>query len=131
MVLPLKLQVRYGDLDLMGHVNNCIYLSYFEMARVYYFGELLGTSWDWEKKGVLVAKNEVEYLEPILLNDQPEITMWCETIGNKSFTLGYSIRTGNKLCTKGNTVMVCFDTSINKSIVIPDELVEALQKLKG
>ena len=50
MIAPLKIQVRFSDLDILGHVNNVTYLSYFEMARVYYFKELVGTKWDWQRK---------------------------------------------------------------------------------
>lgn len=45
MIKPVEIQVRFADLDVMGHVNNSVYLSYFEMARVHYFGELLGYNW--------------------------------------------------------------------------------------
>lgn len=130
MIPPLEIQVRYGDLDVMGHVNNCIYFSYFEMARVYYFGKLLGKDWDWKTNGVLVAKNEAEYLEPILLVDQPEIHMWCEKIGSKSFTVAYKIVVGDKICTTGRTIMVCFDAVQNRSIEVPDEMRLVLQEIQ-
>lgn len=130
MIAPLNIQVRYGDLDVMGHVNNCNYLSYFEMARVYYFGQMLGKNWNWQTDGVLVVKNEVEYLAPILLTDQPVIHMWCESIGSKSFGLAYRIMVGDKICTIGKTVMVCFDAFQNKSINVPDQMRIALEKLK-
>jgi acyl-CoA thioester hydrolase len=68
---PLKIQVRFSDLDMLGHVNNVIYLSYFEMARIHYFTALVGAKWDWFNEGVLLVKNNVEYHIPILLHDQP------------------------------------------------------------
>ena len=68
MIAPAKIQVRFSDLDVLGHVNNTIYLSYFEMARVHYFKELLGEGWDWNKFGIVLAKNEVEYFKYIAIN---------------------------------------------------------------
>ena len=82
-VSAAKIQVRFSDLDIMGHVNNSVYLSYFEYARVHYFGQLLGTDWNWKTDGVLLVRNEVEYLRPVLLNDTPEVTVYTEEIGTK------------------------------------------------
>jgi acyl-CoA thioester hydrolase len=62
MTTPARIHVRFSDLDILGHVNNSVYLSYFEIARVHYFGELLGTSWDWKTFTVVLVKNEIEYL---------------------------------------------------------------------
>ena len=52
MISPATIQVRFADLDVMGHVNNSVYLSYFEMTRVHYFKELVGANWDWRNEGV-------------------------------------------------------------------------------
>lgn len=130
MIPPVKIQVRFSDLDVMGHVNNSVYLSYFEYARVYYFGILLGKEWDWNSSGVLLVKNEVEYLIPILLNDTPEITIGLENIGTKSFCLNYEIRVNGKLTTTGKSTLVSFDVKAHKSIEIPEQMKLALLQLK-
>ncbi len=59
MMTPAKIQVRFTDLDVLGHVNNNVYLSYFEMTRVHYFKELLGENWDWRKFGIVLVKNDL------------------------------------------------------------------------
>ena len=97
MIEPAKIQVRFADLDVMGHVNNSVYLSYFEMARVHYFGHLLGYEWDWTKDGVVLVKNEVEYQKPILLKHRPKNTVSLEHIGSKSFTLSYEVFVENEI----------------------------------
>lgn len=130
MIKPAEIQVRFSDLDVMGHVNNSIYLSYFEYTRVHYFGQLLGVDWDWNKNGVLLAKNEVEYLKPVFLSDVPVISMFTETIGTKSFTLSYEVNVNNGLTTKGISTLVCYDATENKTIEIPELLKQVLLKLK-
>lgn len=127
---PAKIQVRFGDLDVMGHVNNSVYLSYFEMARVHYFGELLGKDWNWLEDGVLLVKNEIEYLRPILLNDEPIITVFRDEIGTKSFTLSYEIKVNDVITTIGKSTLVCFNSRINKTQEIPPAMMEALDRLK-
>ncbi len=129
MIAPAKIQVRFSDLDVLGHVNNTIYLSYFEMARVHYFKELLGEGWDWNKFGIVLAKNEVEYYKSVLLNHEPLITIFTEHIGSKSFTLGYELHVNNELFAKGKSVQVCFDASIQQSILVPDQMRMQLERI--
>ncbi len=130
MINPIKIQVRFSDLDVMGHVNNSVYLSYFEMARVALFSPLMGTDWNWQKNGVVLRKNEIEYFSPVLLHQEPEISIYTKNIGNKSFVLEYDLYVNEKLFTTGSSVLVCYD-SINKtSINVPDKMRQVLEGLK-
>jgi len=131
MIEPPEIQIRFADIDVMGHVNNAVYLSYLEYTRVYYFQKLLGMNWDWGKKGVLLIKNEVEYLKPILLNDKPQIEMFIGKTGNKSFTFHYEIRVNSILYTKALSVMVSYDALDKKTIQIPDEMKKSFSLLKN
>jgi acyl-CoA thioester hydrolase len=129
MIEPVKIQVRFSDLDVLGHVNNNIYFSYFELTRVNYFRELLGEHWDWKKFGIVLAKNEVEYVRSVLLNDEPEISMYTEHIGTKSFTLLYELTVKGNVYAKGRSVQVCFDADQEQTIPVPDKMREALVRL--
>lgn len=129
IISPAEIQVRFADLDVLGHVNNAVYLSYFEMTRVHYFKELLGESWDWKKAGVLLVRNEIEYLVPILLHHKPQIRMFLIETGTKSFKLGYEIFIGEVVHTRGLSVMVCYDAVTDKTIPVPIEMKSALEKL--
>ncbi len=130
MIEPARIHVRFSDLDVLGHVNNSIYLSYFEIARVHFFAELLGTDWDWKNNGFILVKNEVEYLKPILLHDVPYVYMYLDHIGEKSFTLSYEIKVGETLHTTGKSVIVSFDSSKHATIPINPVMKEALNQLK-
>ena len=127
---PAKIQVRYVDLDVLGHVNNSVYFSYFEMARVQYFGQVLSKDWDWETNGVILVKNWAEYFKPVLLADQPEITLYVDKIGSKSFDLSYELKVNDVLCTTGGSTMVAFDAKSAKTIEIPGEMRKFLEQLK-
>ncbi|MDA0882981.1 MAG: thioesterase family protein, partial [Bacteroidetes bacterium] len=48
-----EIEVRFRDIDAMGHVNNAVYLSYFEQARIGFFNAIVDDKWDWNKLGVL------------------------------------------------------------------------------
>ena len=131
MIKPAKIQVRFSDLDVLGHVNNSVYLSYFEMARVHYFGQLLGYDWDWRTNGAVLVKNEVEYIQPILLKHQPLIFVSVDEIGTKSYTLSYEIKVEDHIYTHGKSKLVCFDNDQQKSIEIPIKMLEALDRIKS
>lgn len=130
MIEPAAIQVRFADLDVMGHVNNSVYLSYFEMARVHYFGKLLGYNWDWKTDGVLLVKNEVEYIKPILITDRPLVHVTTENIGTKSFTLSYKVMVNEQVYTTGKSTLVCFDGRTNQTVEIPEQMMSALEQMK-
>lgn len=129
MLEPLNIKVRFSDCDMMQHVNNAVYLSYFEEVRIHYFRQLLGTDWDWNREGILLRKNELEYLRPVLLNDPVAITCFLKHIGEKSFTLAYEVRVNGELRTTGTSVLVCFDSKVMRSIPIPEKMREGLNRM--
>lgn len=129
MIDPYKLQVRFSDCDMMQHVNNAIYLNYFEEARIHYFRHLVGIDWDWKKNGVLLRKNELEYLKPVFLNDPVTIEVFLKHVGDKSFTLAYEVKVLGELRTTGTSVLVCYDSVVKTSIPIPARMKEGLNKL--
>lgn len=129
MLDSYRLQVRFSDCDMMQHVNNAVYLNYFEEARIHYFRQMLGIDWDWKKTGVILRKNELEYLKPVFLHEPVEIFVYLKHVGEKSFTLSYEVKVLNEVKTTGSSVLVCYD-SVNKcSIPIPQRMKEALGKL--
>ena len=130
MTRPIKIQVRFSDLDVLGHVNNSVYLSYFEIARVAFFSPLMGLDWDWQKKGVLIKKNEIEYFSPILLHQEPEISIYTRSIGTKSFILEYDLYVNEKLSSTGSSVLVCYNSFSQTTINVPDEMRLVLEGLK-
>lgn len=129
IIPPARIHVRFSDLDVLGHVNNAVYLSYFEIARVHYFKYLVGSDWNWKTGGVILARNEIEYYKPVLLTDEPYIEMHASRIGTKSFTLDYKLTVKGELYTTGSSVLVCFNSAENKTIDIPVDLRKALSHI--
>lgn len=130
MIEPASIQIRFSDIDSMGHVNNAVYLSYFEYTRVHYFNKLLKPDWDWDSEGFILAHTDVSYLTPIQMKDDAKILMEIGQIGTKSFTLHYKIYVDSNLVTKGSSTLVCFNTKLQKSIVIPEEMKMSLNALQ-
>lgn len=124
--------IRFNDIDGMGHVNNAVYLSYFEQARMEHFGELVGKNWDWQTEGILLARNEIDYKVPILLHDTPTIEIRVSHIGTKSMEVSYRILKkidGEEIvCTTGKSVLVCFNYKTQTTINVPDKWREMFNK---
>lgn len=128
-IKPFEIQVRFSDLDILGHVNNAVYLSYFEMARIHYFTALAGPNWDWVNEGTLLVRHEIAYHLPIVLQNKPLIYVQVKEIGNKSFSVSYYIEVDGKKHTSGSSTLVCFNSTTKKSIEIPAKMKEHLLNL--
>lgn len=117
-----SIHVRFADIDAFGHVNNAIYLTYFEIARSSYWSEVI--QWDWNNLGIIIGRAEINFLKPIGLKDQIQAYVRTSRIGNTSFDLEYALVKLNngveEICTTGSTVCVAFDYSLNKPSPIPE-----------
>lgn len=116
-------EIRFADIDSYGIVHNAKYLLYFEQSRIKLFHTIAG-NWDWEKRGVLVACQKVEYRHPVKLNDNLEIDIWVKSVGEKSLTIAYEafIVDGDSrvLSAESETVIVCFDPSTKATVPVPE-----------
>ena len=115
--------VRFADIDAFGHVNNAVYLTYFEIARSSYWNEVI--QWDWNKMGIIIGRAEIDYLKPVALNDRLFAYVRTSRIGKSSFDLEYALvkmKNGEEeICTRGTTVCISFDYNLNLSVSIPKE----------
>ena len=119
-IFETSVEIRFADIDAMGHVNNAVYFSYFEQARMAYFKERVARIWDWNEDGVIVARNEIDYVFPVFLNDRMVIRLWVEHVGSKSFTVCYRVVVGERLCATGKSVLVCFNHKNKATQVLPE-----------
>jgi acyl-CoA thioester hydrolase len=120
----MRLQVRWGDMDALGHVNNAEYLRYFEQSRIVWL-EGIGYSLVGEGTGPILAKVSVTYLKPIVYPTELEIRLYAGHVGNTSFTLVSEIVNGRDAAerfTEGEFVTVWVDYAASKSVPIPDRL---------
>jgi len=121
------IQIRFKDIDKLGHVNNANHITYFELARVDYFAsfEKDDIKIDWVNEGVILAKIEMEYKHPILLEDAVFVYTWVSKMGTKSFEMSCSIikvENGIEIeLAKGLAIIVCFNYKTNQTILIPEK----------
>lgn len=120
-----KVNIRFSDLDLFGHVNNAVYLTYFEEARVAYFNEVVGYDYDWSTEGVILARVEIDFVIPVHFKDEVFIRTKCCRMGNKSFDLAYEmfivIEEKEIMLSSATSVMVMYNYKEKKSILVSEE----------
>jgi acyl-CoA thioester hydrolase len=117
-------EVRFRDLDGMGHVNNAVFLTYMESARLAYFRSL-GLDGN-PLEAVILARAEVDFLSPIELGEQVEVGVRAGRIGTKSFDLEQEVRAGGRLAAEGRFVLVAYDYAAGSSRELPPEWRELL-----
>src|SRR5512137_2216127 len=116
------IEVRYGDLDAQGHVNNASYMTYMEQARVEYIRRL--GLWDGKSFiniGIILADAQVSFRVPILYGQAIRVGARVSHLGNKSFKMEYRLedaQTGHMLAA-GSTVLVAYEYQTNRTIPIP------------
>ena len=120
------IQLRFKDIDKLGHVNNANHLTYIELARVKYFEDVVGADSNWNNsQGVILAHVSIDYKRPIFLHDKVFVYTRCSKLGRTSMELSWVIVNDNngidETLAQGIAVVVCYDYSINQSIEVPDE----------
>ena len=128
-------EVRYGDLDPQGHVNNAKYLTYFEQARIYYFMKLGLFSKDqsFMEIGVIIADIHITYHSPTHYGDPIQTGVRISKIGNKSMTVEqYVMDAGTgKVMASGTVILVTFDYEGMKPIAVPDDWKKKINEFEG
>lgn len=128
-------EVRYGDLDPQGHVNNAKHLTYFEQARIAYMIELglFTKDQSFMEIGVILADVHITYLAPVYFGEQVKVGVRAAKLGTKSMTWIQNIldaKTGKELA-KGEVIMVTYDYKEEKTINIPHEWREKIKEFEG
>jgi acyl-CoA thioester hydrolase len=124
------IEVRYGDLDPQGHVNNARYLTYMEQGRVAYIRHLgLWPGGSFLDLGVILADIQVSFLAPILFGDPLRVGLAVTRLGNKSFDMEYRIEdeSGARLFATGKSVQVTYNYGTNQTISIPESWRKVIQ----
>ncbi len=128
-------EVRYGDLDPQGHVNNAKHLTYFEQARIAYWIKLglFTKDQSFMEIGVILADVHLTYLEPIYYGQNIKVGVHILKLGNKSMTWEQNIvdaDTGKELA-RGEVVVVAYDYHAEKTMSIPQEWREKIKQFEA
>ena len=129
------IEVRYGDLDPQGHVNNACYLTYTEQARIAYIQSLgLWPGGTFLDIGIILAEAQVVFNSPILYGQKVRVGARVSRLGNKSLTMDYLLEDAEngKRLASGSSVLVTYNYRDARSLPIPEDwrkVIAAFEKM--
>src|SRR5439155_6600095 len=118
------------DLDPMGHVNNAVFLTYVESARIAFL-QGIGAAQGIADMSIIVARIEIDFRAPVRLDDEIEISVRASRFGTKSFDLDYELRVGGEIVASAKSVCVGYDYDRGETIAIPEDWREKLTAVAG
>jgi acyl-CoA thioester hydrolase len=125
------IEVRWGDMDAFGHVNNAVYFTYCESARISYFDAIeLENHRGEATHGPAVVTATCNFRKQVHYPEALEVGARATKIGGKSFTLEYLIlrRGSDEVVADGSSVVVWVDYGAGHSIALPEALKSSIQR---
>jgi acyl-CoA thioester hydrolase len=118
----LPIQVRFSDVDIMGHVSNTVYQTYYDSGKVDYFDRVM-PDMDFVNIGVVGASVKIDYLKPIFMKTRILVETRVATLGHKSLTMEHYLvdECTNEILSTCTAVLVCYAIKEQKSIPLPDK----------
>lgn len=135
------LEVRFRDLDPMGHVNNAVYATYLEQTRAAYFDRVVGVPLP--EAPTVLATLEIDYRREITITDGVVVRSRVAELGTSSIPIDYEIvttpltdgdgpdRDREDVAATAKTVQVTYDQEAGESMPIPDEWRERIVAFEG
>lgn len=127
MIMDTPIQIRFNDVDQMGHVNNAVIMEYFDLGKEAFLSER-GLPPEEGDFTVIIVHYEVDFQRQIHFHDRVHVTTTIERIGNKSLTVMQQVvdSANGDVCATCRTVMSGYCRSTGTSAVIPDDVRQRL-----
>lgn len=115
------IQIRFNDVDMLGHATNSVYPQYFDLGRMAYFEKVLGERMDWRFDGLIMVNITIDFVAQIKLYDSVVVRTKIIRLGNKSLDMVQDLynETTGKIVAKSKGVMVGYNGTEEVSIPIP------------
>lgn len=126
----IDVQIRFNDVDILGHLNNTVYFSFFDTGKAYFFEKALHCKMEWRRVECVVANIDCAYVAPVFFGEQIEVLTRCCHIGEKSFMLQQVLveKTTQEIKAAANTVMVSINPDTKKAIEVPHHYRKAMEE---
>lgn len=115
-----RIEVRFRDIDAFGHVNNAVFFSYLEQARIRYLLDALEEP-RFDGLPLILARVELDYRAPMLFGEPVEIGTRVDWIGRSSFGMSHELLAADHLAAEASTVLVSYDYERSRPMPVPDD----------
>lgn len=127
------IQPRFGDYDMLGHMNNSVYLQLLDLAKVSYFEAAMGGPLQTKGEVVVIVNVNISFFSPAFPGEPLCVITRCMRLGERSFTLEQRVvnpSTGDVKCI-ATTVMAGFNTITNEGCAIAPAWADALRAIES
>jgi acyl-CoA thioester hydrolase len=117
------IQVRFRDTDAFGHVNNAVFFTYIELARIRYLLDVLQPAEPFDRMPLILARVELDFRSPIMFGEEVVVETQVDRIGRSSIGMshGLSAGTDGRLVGEARSVLVTYDYAVAKPMPVPDD----------
>lgn len=129
MALTTEIDVRYRDLDTLAHVNNAVFATYLEEARIRYVEEVFGlrpAAWEFA-----IANLEIDFERAVTRGDDVAVTVSVPQLGASSVPMEYEVTANGDLAATGETTLVFMDEDGTGTTAIPEEVRTRIEEHEG
>ncbi len=127
------LQVRFRDTDAFGHVNNAVFFSYAELARVRYLIDVLEPDEPFERMPLILARVECDFRSPILFGQEVGVETRVERIGRSSIAMRHRMTAtpDARVVADVDSVLVTYDDAAARPMPVPEDWRERIGRYEG
>lgn len=148
-IIETKIQKRFADVDIFGHVNNVHQQEYLDVGKTDYYRSVLELDALADAPTLMIVSVKTDFSGQVRFEDEVSVRTWVESVGTKSITLGQQIvirrvsadssglscasvpAATEKICTESRSVLVCFDRGSQQTLAVPDEWRARIENGKG
>lgn len=129
----LPVQIRFNDIDALGHINNNIYFSFFDLGKTHYFEVIKPTSVSWIEGMIVLAHIDVDFFSPIYYKEKIVVDTKITKLGDKSGVFLQQIRSvkNDEVKCRCESVFVTYDADTQSSMRIPNVWRSVISQYEG
>lgn len=130
----LPLQIRFNDIDLLGHVNNSVYITFMDLGKAHYFNDVLGNLIDWHHINLAVVNININFYAPSFIESELSVVTAVTRISTHSLTLEQRIidrAHDDEVKCIATTIMAGYDIATASSCALQDDWVRAIELHEG
>lgn len=125
----VDVEVRYRDIDNMGHVNNVVYATYLEQARGQYYRDVLDLVLT--EVPTVIVHLELDFESSIGPHDDVTVAMRVPRLGTSSIPMEYEVRADDRVAATGETVQVVTDPETGRAAEVPEDWRHRITEFEG
>lgn len=121
-------QIRFNDIDVLGHINNSVYFSFFDLGKMQYFNAVMDGNVTWKQVPVVIVNVNANFYSPTFIDEEIEVVTQTLKMSERSLTLEQRVvnKQNGDVKAIATTIMCGFDIETGTSMPVPENWREAI-----